>query len=87
MARPVVTTDAQGCRDTVEEGVNGFKVPVRDSAALARAMERFAEQPDLIESMGRESRRMAEEQFDIRRVNTAILATMGIVAGVRSGSC
>jgi glycosyltransferase involved in cell wall biosynthesis len=48
MARPVITTDAPGCRETVVDGVNGFLVPPRDVDALVRAMERFILQPDLI---------------------------------------
>ena len=35
MGRPIVTTDVPGCRQTVEPGVNGLIVPVRDPAALA----------------------------------------------------
>ncbi len=78
MARPIVTTDAPGCRDTVEEGVNGFMVPVGDSAALAKAMERFAEEPGLVATMGAESRRMAEELFDISKINGTILQEIGV---------
>lgn len=78
MGRPVITTDAVGCRETVEDGVNGFLVPVRDAAALAAAMLRFIENPALIESMGRESRRLAEERFDVHKINAIILDAMGI---------
>ena len=78
MARPVVTTDVPGCRGTVEEGVNGFKVPARNAAALAGAMARFDAEPALIESMGIESRRLAGERFDVRRINETILAAMGL---------
>ncbi len=41
MARPVITTNIPGCRETVEDGRNGFLVPVKDSEALADAMIRF----------------------------------------------
>ena len=41
MGRPIVTTDAPGCRETVRPGQNGYLVPVRDAAALAKALERF----------------------------------------------
>jgi glycosyltransferase involved in cell wall biosynthesis len=78
VARPVVTTDAPGCRDTVEEGINGFKVPVRDIDALEAAMRRFVANPELIVKMGRESRRFAEQRFDVHRINVQILAAMGI---------
>src|SRR5690606_28516102 len=49
MGRPVITTDAPGCRQTVREGETGFLVPVRDPAALAEAMKRFIEAPEMIE--------------------------------------
>jgi len=68
MARPVITTDAPGCRETVIDGENGFLVPVRNPDALADAMERFILQPELIERMGRASRRIAEERLDVHKV-------------------
>lgn len=71
-ARPVITTDNVGCRDTVEEGVNGFLVPPRAVAPLAAAMRRFCEEPELVGRMGRESRRLAEERFDARRADRIV---------------
>ena len=76
--RPVITTDVPGCRETVVDGRNGFIVPVRDPAALAQAMLRFIQQPALVVSMGEESRRMAEQRFDVRKINDRILRTMGL---------
>ena len=78
MGRPLITTDWVGCRDTVEPGCNGLLVPVRDVAALAAAMRRFVEQPDLIVSMGLASRRLAEQRFDARQVNARILEGLGV---------
>ena len=78
MGRPVITTDAPGCRETVEEGVNGFLVPVRNVQALADAMLRFVQNPSLIESMGRESRRLAEANFDVRKINARLLKILEI---------
>ena len=77
MGRPVITTDAPGCRETVEEGVNGFIVPVRNPEALAQKMLTFVEHPELIYPMGIESRRIAEEKFDVHKINAQILASMG----------
>lgn len=76
--RPVITTDAPGCRETVKDGVNGFLVPVKDARALGEAMEKFIEQPDLAERMGKESRRIAEEKYDVHKVNQVILDAMGL---------
>ena len=59
-------------------GVNGFLVPVRDVKALIVAMLRFIENPDFIESMGQQSRRMAEERFDVRRINAKLLEVLGL---------
>lgn len=74
--RPVVTTDVPGCRDTVVEGRNGFVVPPRDPRALAKAMRHFIEYPQCIATMGAESRRIAEEQFDERSQNNKLLRHM-----------
>jgi len=78
MARPIITTDAPGCRETVIDGKNGFLVPVRNPIALASAMERFIQQPELIEKMGKAGRKIAEERFDVHKVNQVILREMGI---------
>jgi glycosyltransferase involved in cell wall biosynthesis len=82
MARPIVTTDVPGCRDTVDEGVNGFKVPVRDVQALADALLRFIENPHLIARMGAESRRIAEERFDVHQINAVVMDVIGLSGGI-----
>jgi glycosyltransferase involved in cell wall biosynthesis len=78
MARAVITTDAPGCRDTTIAGENGFLVPVADVAALVTAMEQFLLQPELAHSMGLASRRRAEDKYDVRKVNVAMLTAMGL---------
>ena len=78
MGRPIVTTDAVGCRETVEEGVNGFLVDVRNASSLAEGMEKFIRDPSLIPQMGAESRRLAEQKFDVHKVNAAILEAAGL---------
>lgn len=78
--RPVVTTDTRGCRETVREGVNGVLVPIRDAAALANAMRNMLEAPERLEAMGAESRKLAEAEFDVARVNAAMLKALGLDA-------
>lgn len=78
MGRPIITTDVPGCRETVIEGVNGFLVPPRDSKVLAAAMRRFIDDPSLIPAMGAESRRIAEEKYDVHKVNKVMLDAMGL---------
>nr|WP_306448953.1 glycosyltransferase family 4 protein [Odoribacter splanchnicus] len=66
--RPIVTTDSIGCRDTVEEGVNGFLVPVKDAGILAERLKRLIEDRDLRRRMGENSRKLAEDNFSIEDV-------------------
>lgn len=74
MGRAVVTTDTPGCRETVVSGVNGYLVPIKDSKALADAMEQFIIKPEQVEIMGRASRKIAEERYDIYKIAETILA-------------
>lgn len=78
IGRPIITTNTPGCRETVEEGVNGFLVPTRSASALAERMFWFLENRGRWESMGEASRKFAEERFDVRRVNQQMLEIMGI---------
>jgi glycosyltransferase involved in cell wall biosynthesis len=78
MARPVLTTDVAGCRETVDGERNGFLVPARDARALADAMLRMIADPVALEPMGRHSRAIAEQRFDVHAVNRVILAAMGL---------
>lgn len=69
LGKPIITTDIPGCREIVEDGKNGFLVPVRDSQALAKAMRRYTElELSQQNDMGHHSRRLAEEKFDIKNV-------------------
>lgn len=77
MGRAVITTDAPGCRETVVDGDNGFLVPVKSVNALAQAMERFITEPDLAARVGARSRQMAEEKYDVHKVNAVMLREMG----------
>lgn len=79
IGRPVITTDATGCRETVVDGENGFLVPPRDSEALAERMMRFVEHPQSVAVMGRASRRLAETRFDVHRINESLLKQLELV--------
>jgi glycosyltransferase involved in cell wall biosynthesis len=75
--RPILTTDAPGCRETVDDRVNGCLVPVADVGKLAEAMTSFLKRPDLLASMARASRLKAERRFDERDVNRTLLSVLG----------
>lgn len=76
MGRPVITTDTQGCRETVIDGKTGFLVPVKNADAVAQKMIWFIENPERIGEMGKAGRRYAEEKFDVDRVNSDLLKIM-----------
>lgn len=71
--RPIVTCDVPGCREVVVDGENGFLVPPRDAAALARAIERLAIDADLRARMGRCGRQRAELLFSVEHVQAVTL--------------
>lgn len=76
MGRAIVTTDAPGCRETVQDGENGFLVPTQDVASLADAMRRFLNTPELMTTMGASARKVAVEKYDVRKVNDAMILAM-----------
>jgi len=76
--RPIITTDAPGCRETVANGVNGYIVPVRDVGAIVEAMENILANPELSQKMAVESRRIAEDRYAVHKVNAIISNTMQI---------
>jgi glycosyltransferase involved in cell wall biosynthesis len=78
--RAIITTDTYGCRDTIEEGVNGYLVPVRQWEPLAAAMERFLSGEACFADMGRASRERAERLFDVERVNCDMMKALGLVS-------
>jgi glycosyltransferase involved in cell wall biosynthesis len=78
MGRPIITTDAPGCRETVRDGWNGFLVPPRDSAALAQAMERFLFDPAIAQCMAERSRQLAESKYDGHAVAESMLSGVGL---------
>jgi glycosyltransferase involved in cell wall biosynthesis len=76
--RGVVTTNLPGCRDAVRDGINGLLVPPRDARELARAMRTLANDRTVAELMGARGRAIAEQEYDVRRVNALLLSEMGL---------
>lgn len=69
MARPLIATDAVGCRDVVDDGVNGYLVRIADSRDLADKCARFvALSVDAQSRMAAASRLKVEREFDERIV-------------------
>lgn len=68
VGRPVITTDAPGCRETVIDGDNGYLVPIKDAAALSEAMISLCQDRDKADRMARSARCLAENRFDVKIV-------------------
>ena len=76
IGRPIITTDTRGCRETVDERVNGCLVPPRDARALADAMTTFIAHTDLLPAMARASRQKAVRRFDVELITREMLWIM-----------
>lgn len=78
MAKPIVTTDVPGCRDVVDDGVNGFLCKARDAEDLARQMEKMTqlEEPQRIQ-MGKKGREKVIKEFDEKIVIDKYLRAIG----------
>lgn len=72
-ARPIITTDVTGCREVVEEGVNGLLVPMNDWCALAEAMAKLAADPALRARMGEAGRQLVERELGSDTINRQVL--------------
>lgn len=68
IGRPIVTTNSIGCKDVVDDGVNGFLIPVKDSEALAQKLRILLEDKALRVKMGKAAREKAEREFSLENV-------------------
>ncbi len=75
--RAIVTTDAPGCREVVQHGVNGLLVPPRDPKALADAIQTLLENPVLRQQMARRGREIVEREFSSELVIEKTLKAYG----------
>ena len=76
--RPAITTDAPGCRETVTDGVNGYLVPIKNIGAIVNAMERMIADPEKTAQMAAAARQIAEDKYDVNKINLLISKTMKI---------
>jgi len=84
MGKPIITTDAVGCREVVDDGVNGYLCKVRDAEDLAATMLRMIEL-SLSEraTMGAAGRKKMELQFDENIVIDKYLEVIGVLVRKR----
>lgn len=72
MGNAIVATDVRGNNDLVENGKNGFLVPLNDSEAMAERILQLYDNRELIEQFGKNNRRMVEK-YSVEKVNDALL--------------
>lgn len=70
---PIITTNTPGCKETVVEGVNGFLIKPKLREPLKKSVKYFIDNPEKIQEMGLESRKLAESKFDVQIINSHIL--------------
>ena len=73
MGKPIITTDSIGCREVVEEGVNGLLVPKKNPDALSRAMLYLMKNPEERNRMGAMGRKKVESEFNEKEVIRATI--------------
>lgn len=67
MAKPVLVSDYAGLPENVDDCIDGWRVPVRDRAAIAAAVAEMLEHPERLRTMGDAARRKAEREFGLDR--------------------
>lgn len=67
-ARPIITTMNRGCKEVVDEDINGYLVPKGDHISLANALLKLIKNESLMEKMGKLGREKAEREFSVERV-------------------
>jgi glycosyltransferase involved in cell wall biosynthesis len=84
MGRPIITTDAVGCREVVEDGVNGYLCKVRNAADLAEKMENMLLlSPEMRSEMGRRGREKVEREFDEQIVIKKYLEAIEVIISTK----
>lgn len=76
MGRPIITTDAPGCRETVITDYNGHLVPPQSVKSLVETMRGIITEPSKIVLMGKNSRKLAESKYDVHKVNEFMLSVI-----------
>jgi glycosyltransferase involved in cell wall biosynthesis len=87
MGRPLIATDAPGCRDVVDDGVNGYLCAVADGASLADAMRRFVNLSyEQRLAMGESARRKVQERFSEELVVATYIEVLAGLNKAESGA-
>lgn len=74
--RPIITCDTPGCKETVDDGVNGFMIPSKDENALSEKMIWMIEHPEAVAEMAVASRKLAEQKFNVEEINRQLISRL-----------
>ena len=78
----LIVADTPGCRDTVRDGENGFLVPPKNLKMLTRMMECMLDNPQRVHDMSFRSRGIAEDKYDVKKVNAQLLSVIEKVCSI-----
>lgn len=78
MELPIITTNVPGCREVVDDNINGFLVEPRNSVNLAEKIEILIKNKDLRKKFGEASRKKIEEEFNEEKVISETLKAYDI---------
>lgn len=68
IGRPIITTNSIGCKDVVDDGVNGYLIPTKNVDALVEKLKVLIDNKDLRQKMGEAARKKAEKEFSLDMV-------------------
>lgn len=80
--RALVATDVSGCREIARDGINAILIPVDDVSALANALSRLTDDPELRQRMAAAGRRIVEAEYSSDLVADKIVALYHSLSGV-----
>jgi glycosyltransferase involved in cell wall biosynthesis len=81
---PIVTYDVPGCREVVQDEVNGFLVPLRDTQRMIETLMELIDNPDLCAQMGKAGREMVLNEFSQELVADQTMKVWDELLGSRS---
>jgi glycosyltransferase involved in cell wall biosynthesis len=83
--RPLIATDAPGCREIVLEDTTGLLVPIEDPTALAQSIMRLAESPALRARYGKSARQLVVDKLSARIIGSSIVELYNALTPQLSG--
>jgi glycosyltransferase involved in cell wall biosynthesis len=75
--RPIITTDWTGCREPIEDGVNGYLVPIKNPKELAKKMYRLAVDRGKVLEMSDAAYKTCKDKYNVGIINQQMRDIMG----------